>query len=479
MFFDMLHVAYSPINHFHRILDLIILITVTYALEDSLIPNELARVLVVFCCFLMFVVFSFFHIYQSWNKTGLFRQLRTLMFAWFIVLVLFNLIIFLLSSREQLAQLSPPFGVFTSANFNYWALLVFSGLTVSRVVSYTVLGLIRSHGYNQQKAVIIGAGNTGQKLAHYLHATRRIGISVAGFFDDKFPEGTVIKYRSTSLGSIIGRIDTCYEFIVKEKVDLVFLSLPLRAEQKITRIVSRLGTSGHAVLMVQDLFSFGIQKARTQQLGELQVMDFYLFPVWKRIFDIIFSLLVVLTTFPLWLVIMIAVKTEDGGPVIFRHKRVMEGGKIFDCLKFRSMYLNAQSRLKDLLDQDPSLMRQWREHFKLNNDPRVTKVGKILRRFSIDELPQFLNVLSGEMSVVGARPVVPEELEKHYREIALTYCAMKPGITGLWQVSARDAEFSYASRVELDRQYILNCSIWMDLAIILKTIWRVISAKGI
>jgi exopolysaccharide biosynthesis polyprenyl glycosylphosphotransferase len=343
---------------------------------------------------------------------------------------------------------------------------------------HAILGIIRSRGYNRQRAIIIGAGETGQKLADYLYATPSIGISVAGFFDDKFPEGTLIKYGSRNLGTVIGRIDTCYEFIKNEKVDLVFLSLPLRAEEKITRVVGTLGTSGHAVLMVQDLFSFGIQKARTQQLGELQVMDFYLFPRWKRVFDIFFSLIIILTTFPLWLVIMLAVKLEDGGPVIFRHKRVMEGGKLFNCLKIRSMHLNAQSRLKELLDQNPSLMQQWREHFKLTDDPRITKVGKILRRFSLDELPQFLNVLSGEMSVVGARPVVPEELDKYYREIALTYCAMKPGITGLWQVSAREKAVDYPSRVELDRQYILNCSIWMDLKIILRTIWRVICAKG-
>jgi lipopolysaccharide/colanic/teichoic acid biosynthesis glycosyltransferase len=230
--------------------------------------------------------------------------------------------------------------------------------------------------------------------------------------------------------------------------------------------------------MVQDLFSFGIQKARTQQFGELQVMDFYLFPRWKRVFDIFFSLMIILTTFPLWLIIMLAVKMEDGGPVIFRHKRVMEGGKLFNCLKFRSMHLDAQSRLKELLSRNPSLMQQWQEQFKLTNDPRITKVGKILRRFSLDELPQFLNVLSGEMSVVGARPVVPEELDKYYREIALTYCAMKPGITGLWQVSAREKVVDYPGRVELDRRYILNCSIWIDLKIILKTIWRVICAKG-
>lgn len=468
----------SLIKNLQLIFDLCILVVITFAAEGWLIPQELARVLVVFCGALTIVMFSFFRVYRSWRERGLVRQLRMMALAWFSVLVLFNFIIFLLSNREQLALLSPPFGAFTSANLNYWALLVFSGYAISRVITHTILGIVKSRGYYQQRAVIIGAGETGQKLASYLDATPSIGISVAGFFDDKLPEGTPIQYGSRNLGTVIGRIDTCYEFIENEKVDLVFLSLPLRAEEKITRVVGAFGTSGHAVLMVQDLFSFGIQKARTQQFGELQVMDFYLFPRWKRVFDILFSLIVILGTFPLWLAIMLAVKLENDGPIIFRHKRVMEGGKLFDCLKFRSMHRNAQSQLKELLDQDPSLMQQWQKHFKLTNDPRITKVGKILRRFSLDELPQFLNVLSGEMSVVGARPVVPEELDKYYREIALTYCAMKPGITGLWQVSAREEVVDYPGRVELDRRYILNCSMWMDLKIILKTIWRVICAKG-
>jgi lipopolysaccharide/colanic/teichoic acid biosynthesis glycosyltransferase len=231
--------------------------------------------------------------------------------------------------------------------------------------------------------------------------------------------------------------------------------------------------------MVQDLFSFGIQKARTQQFGELQLMDFYLFPLWKRIFDIVFSTTVVLITLPIWIVIAAAIKMEDGGPVFFRHPRVMEGGKGFQCLKFRSMHLNAEDRLEQLLDQDPILKQQWQQAYKLVVDPRVTRVGKFLRRFNLDELPQFINVLSGEMSVVGARPVVPEELVTYYREITLTYCAMKPGITGLWQVSHDRDVLDYAGRVELDRRYILNCTIWLDLAIIARTIWRTLLAKNI
>jgi putative colanic acid biosynthesis UDP-glucose lipid carrier transferase len=458
-------------------IDLIILVAFTLSAGDRLIPNELAKVLVVYCSFLMVVVFSLFHMYQPWQKAGLVHQIRTLAVAWGTVLVVFNLIILLLSNKDQLALLT-PFGLFSSSGFNFWAVLVFSGLAAVRAVVQAALGLIRSRGYNQQVAIIIGAGDTGQKLARYLVENRWIGITTAGFFDDRVDLGQVVQSGSKALGTVIGRIDTCRDYIESNKIDLIFLALPMCAEEKITRIVGRLGTSGHAVLMVQDLFSFGIQKARTQQLGELQLMDFYLFPMWKRLFDIAFSLLVLLVTFPLWIIIMLAIKAEDGGPVFFRHPRVMEGGKLFDCLKFRSMHLDAQHRLRHLLDRDDALRQQWQERYKLDDDPRVTRVGKLLRRFNIDELPQFLNVLSGEMSVVGARPVVPEELTLYYREATLTYCAMKPGITGPWQVGKQVQQLDYAGRVELDRRYILNCSLWTDLHIIVKTVWLTIVAKG-
>jgi putative colanic acid biosysnthesis UDP-glucose lipid carrier transferase len=465
------------INMSQRALDLFILIGLTLAVGDKMIPKELARVLSIYCSFLAVFVFSFFHMYQSWLKTAILTQLRILASAWLTVLVIFNIIILLLSSKEQLTVLS-PFALFHSVGFNSWALLVFSGLAAERLLIYKVLMFIRKKGYNQQIAIIIGAGETGIKLAQYLYRNCWIGITVAGFFDDNLAKGTQVKNGSNVLAEVIGRIDQSHYFAKRNHVDLVFLALPMREEEQISRIVGELGTAGHAVLMVQDLFTFGLQKARTQHLGELQVLDFYLFPLWKKLFDIIFSVIILILTSPLWLIVMVAIKLEDRGPVFFQHARVMESGRRFNCLKFRTMCVDAGTRLEKILAQDPSLKQEWETNFKLKDDPRVTRVGRFLRRFSMDELPQFYNVLSGEMSVVGARPVVPEELEKYYRKVTLTYCAMKPGITGLWQVGARSNTVDYDTRVELDRWYIINCNLWLDLKIIAKTFWQVIRAKG-
>jgi lipopolysaccharide/colanic/teichoic acid biosynthesis glycosyltransferase len=175
---------------------------------------------------------------------------------------------------------------------------------------------------------------------------------------------------------------------------------------------------------------------------------------------------------------MILIKMEDNGPVFYKHSRVMESGKKFNCLKFRTMHVNAHQRLKGLFEKNPALRDEWERTYKLKNDPRVTRVGKFLRKTSLDELPQFLNVLAGHMSVVGARPVVPEELDKYYKESALTYCATKPGITGLWQTGKRSDTVNYHERVALDRWYVSNCSSWLDIKIIFKTIRSMVKTKG-
>jgi len=213
-------------------------------------------------------------------------------------------------------------------------------------------------------------------------------------------------------------------------------------------------------------------------MGDLPLMDINLFPVWKRAFDLIFSILIILITLPLWLIIFILIKLEDQGPIFYRHRRVAESGRRFNCLKFRTMHIDADKRLNDLLESDNELKKEWETSYKLKNDPRVTRIGRFLRKTSLDELPQFLNVIMGDMSVVGARPIVPEELDKYYKEIALTYCATKPGITGPWQVGQRSDIVDYQDRVEQDRRYVLSCNLWLDVRIILKTAWRVFNPKG-
>jgi lipopolysaccharide/colanic/teichoic acid biosynthesis glycosyltransferase len=157
---------------------------------------------------------------------------------------------------------------------------------------------------------------------------------------------------------------------------------------------------------------------------------------------------------------------------------VTAGGKEFRCWKFRTMVPDAEKRLQKILDSDPEAAGEWQKGFKLKDDQRITKIGRFLRKASLDELPQFFNVLKGDMSIVGARPVVSKELYDYYHEEAGLYCSIKPGITGLWQVGKRNDIVDYGERVKADIWYIQHLSPWMDLKIIAKTAWRVIRPNG-
>ncbi|MFC3125993.1 sugar transferase [Pseudoroseomonas globiformis] len=196
----------------------------------------------------------------------------------------------------------------------------------------------------------------------------------------------------------------------------------------------------------------------------------------KRAFDVLASGSALLFLSPLLLLLYFLVKS-DGGDALFGHKRIGRNGRSFACLKFRSMVPNAGEVLAKLLAENPEAARTWAETRKLQNDPRVTRIGKFLRSTSLDELPQLVNVLRGEMSLVGPRPVVQEELTQHYGAAAASYMAVRPGITGLWQISGR-SDTSYAERVALDSRYVREFSFWTDLRILVKTVPAVLFGRG-
>ena len=195
----------------------------------------------------------------------------------------------------------------------------------------------------------------------------------------------------------------------------------------------------------------------------------------KRIFDIAGSLTIIIVLSPVLLYISRKVK-KDGGPAIYGHERIGKGGKPFKCLKFRSMVINSKEVLEELLNNDVAARVEWDSTFKLKNDPRITKIGGFLRRTSLDELPQLFNVLKGEMSLVGPRPIITAELARYNDEVDY-YLLSKPGMTGLWQVSGR-SDVDYDTRVYLDAWYVKNWSMWNDIAILFKTISVVLKKDG-
>jgi len=196
----------------------------------------------------------------------------------------------------------------------------------------------------------------------------------------------------------------------------------------------------------------------------------------KRLGDIVGALLFFSVGLPLYLVIALGVRLSSPGPVHYWQYRVGRGGKRFRFYKFRSMYVDSDDVLSAFLDSDRDAQAQWQTHQKLPNDPRITPFGKLIRRTSLDELPQFWNVLKGDMSVVGPRPCL-EHQEEFYGRYWAKYCAVKPGLTGLWQVSGRN-RLSYGHRVELDGQYVHEWSLWLDFKILLRTVKAVVSGDG-
>lgn len=187
----------------------------------------------------------------------------------------------------------------------------------------------------------------------------------------------------------------------------------------------------------------------------------------KRIFDIVFSLVVLALISPLWLMAILLVSL-DGGPVFYSQRRVGLNGQVFNCWKFRTMVVNAEAVLENLIKTDPHIAQEWLSTQKLKVDPRITKVGRWLRRCSVDELPQFINVLNGTMSVVGPRPFARDQMELYDHAALVKYLSVKPGLTGSWQVYARH-DTTFACRAKYDQLYVDQASFALDLALVART----------
>jgi lipopolysaccharide/colanic/teichoic acid biosynthesis glycosyltransferase len=237
-------------------------------------------------------------------------------------------------------------------------------------------------------------------------------------------------------------------------------------------------TSGVSLLASHTLFSasFGVaRRALGGERRETESRSSVLKHIVKRVFDVVVGLALIVLLLPTLVVIALIVK-RDGGPALYGHTRVGRNGRKFRCLKFRSMVVNSEEVLKQLLATDPEARAEWEREFKLKNDVRVTRIGRFLRRTSLDELPQLWNVVRGEMSLVGPRPIIDQELER-YGANSKYYLMATPGITGLWQVSGR-SETDYATRVSLDVTYVQNWSLHRDIEILFKTFVVVVRGTG-
>jgi len=365
---------------------------------------------------------------------------------------------------------------FSRALFGYFMLFSFILLGVEKTSFKLFLGHIRKKGYNIRYILIVGTDQKAQEFLTLIDQHSQWGLKVAGLLQlsHEEPCPSIKNYK------IIGKLDELVDICKRNTIDEVVFCVPKEAVSNMEEHLRDMVEMGVTVRVVLDFYGVSWPRRELNFFhGEIPIITFYshacnagqLFL--KRCFDVVGSL-VGLTLFAfLFPFIASAIKFDSKGPLFFKQQRVREHGRVFMCWKFRSMYVDAEERKKDLM----SLNEMNGAIFKIKNDPRVTRVGRYLRNTSLDELPQFWNVLKGEMSLVGTRPPTPVEVASyqnwHHKRICI-----KPGLTGLWQVSGRNDIRDFDEVVRLDLIYIDQWSLYLDFKILFKTVWVVFSKNG-
>ncbi len=269
---------------------------------------------------------------------------------------------------------------------------------------------------------------------------------------------------------------------VKVRCSEVIVAMPGISSKELSMIVEKAATIAPVVKVLPDLYGLASAGVRTHDLDGmllLEVEDRLALRkniITKRFFDVVCAVIGLILLSPFFLITAMLVRLSSRGPVFFGHTRVGQGGKPFKCYKFRTMVANAQEVLEELLANDPEARAQWEAEFKLKNDPRITRIGGFLRKTSLDEFPQLWNVIRGDMSLVGPRPIVSDEVDL-YGDKARYFFKVTPGITGLWQVSGRN-DIDYDERVMLDEYYAKNWSLWLDIEILIRTFGVVLNRSG-
>ena len=367
----------------------------------------------------------------------------------------------------------------------------FSPGTSIQLVAYVILAvlagrlvahqLLKALGLWNKPTIIFGDGNNAIQACMALRSEPWMGMAVTGFAS--LQNGKVREIPSDLPANFAWQdLPESWE-LVRRYYQCVIAVEPDEAEQRdhlIRQLAQHHVNNVHVIPAMRGIPLFGLETSHFQSHEVLMIhlqnnLDRPFFSGIKRLFDLLTasSLLVLLS--PVMLVLAALVK-RDGGPAFFGHTRVGQNGQPFQCYKFRSMVVNSQEVLTELLSNNAEARAEWEKDFKLKNDPRVSRIGHILRKTSLDELPQLWNVIKGEMSLVGPRPVVKAELERYGEDVSY-YLEAKPGVTGLWQVSGRN-DVDYETRVYLDAWYVKNWSLWTDISILFKTIGVVFFRQG-
>jgi len=364
--------------------------------------------------------------------------------------------------------------VFSRAVYVYTALGMVILLSLARLIERMIRARLRARGIGVERVLIVGAGEVGRALMRSIVAQPDLGYYVVGFVDDDAERGNTDIGRFTALGGTANLARLLNELAVSE----VIIALPWNVREKIIAIRDRCLARGMPVRIVPDLFQLSLSAVAIDDVGGIPLVTAREIRIGavdsliKRAIDLVGATLALIALAIPMLAVAMLIRLDSPGPIIFSNERVGRGGKRFIQFKFRSMRQGAEEEIANLQE----LNEASGPLFKIKNDPRHTRLGRIIRRMSLDELPQFFNVLRGEMSLVGPRPPLVAEVEQ-YQEWHKRRLEVSPGITGLWQVSGR-SELLFDEMVMLDIYYIENWSVLMDFWILLKTIPTVLLARG-
>ena len=325
--------------------------------------------------------------------------------------------------------------------------------------------------------MVLGAGKTGEMVVRTLQQRPRIGLKPVVVLDDN-PD----KHGSLHNVPVLGGVELAPVLAKARKIPYAIVAMPGVSRDRLLQILEQYGQTFAHLLIIPDLFGFSSLWVEAKDMGGilgLEVRQQLLLPgprLAKFLIDRLITLMGGLIVLPFIILIALLIRIDSPGPILYGQIRIGQNGESFKAWKFRSMVKNADRTLESYLDAHPELRESWERDHKLRNDPRITRVGRFLRQTSLDELPQLWNILRGEMSLVGPRPIVDEEIQRYGEKFGL-YTKVTPGLTGLWQVSGRN-NLTYEERVSLDAYYVRNWSVWLDLYILIRTVWVVISGEG-
>jgi putative colanic acid biosynthesis UDP-glucose lipid carrier transferase len=460
-----IHAHWSAVGLINRLTDagciaggLLISVHCTYELtvKDFALASAVAIVL-------LFLMAEITGLYPSWRGVSVDREIWCLLLTWGVTLVLLMALQFS-TKYETLASRLLLFA---------WAAAVPLLMVAARVVYHTVLEQLRARGIHTRRCAIVGVNELSLQLAQNIESSPETGFRLVGFFDDRPPDRT--PGLPDDIGVRLGNIQDLVQEAQRGEIERIYITFPMRAESRIRKVLERLSDSTASVYVVPDFFVFELLHCRWTTVGDLPAVSVFENPFYgvdgaaKRLFDLTVGSALLLATAVPMLAIAAFIKLTSPGPIFFRQRRYGLDGREIQVWKFRTMTVCEDGE---------------RIYQVTRNDKRVTRVGAFLRRMSLDELPQLLNVLAGSMSLVGPRPHANAQNEEYRRRIPgyMLRHKVKPGITGLAQVSGfrgeTDTLEKMENRVACDRRYISEWSLWQDVKILCKTIFVVWSREN-